>query len=94
MTKKRVVVTGASGYIVQRMWSELAERYDIVALDNRETTSEFRHQREKRLKSAKHDEFTKYRRISGAQTTTRKVKKSDNMRLPPSPPQTTSKCFA
>jgi nucleoside-diphosphate-sugar epimerase len=40
MTKKRVVVTGASGYIIQRMWSELAERYEIVALDNRETTSD------------------------------------------------------
>ena len=40
MTKKRVVVTGASGYIIQRMWSELADRYEIVALDNRETTSD------------------------------------------------------
>lgn len=40
MTKKRVVVTGASGYIIQRMWSELAERYEIMALDNRETTSD------------------------------------------------------
>ncbi len=40
MSKKRVVVTGASGYIIQRMWSELNERYDIVALDNRETTSD------------------------------------------------------
>jgi nucleoside-diphosphate-sugar epimerase len=40
MTKKRVVVTGASGYIIQRMWPELTERYQIVALDNRETTSD------------------------------------------------------
>ena len=40
MTKKRVVVTGASGYIIQRMWSELTDRYEIVALDNRETTSD------------------------------------------------------
>jgi nucleoside-diphosphate-sugar epimerase len=40
MKKKRVVVTGASGYIIQRMWSELAERYEIVALDNRQTTSD------------------------------------------------------
>ncbi len=38
MTKKRVVVTGASGYVVQRMWPELIERYDLVALDSRETT--------------------------------------------------------
>lgn len=40
MAKKRVVVTGASGYIVQRMWSELEERYDIVALDSRSTTTD------------------------------------------------------
>ncbi len=40
MTKKRVVVTGASGYIIQRMFSELSERYELVALDNRETTSD------------------------------------------------------
>lgn len=40
MAKKRIVVTGASGYIVQRMWSELTERYDVVALDNRATTSD------------------------------------------------------
>jgi len=40
VTKKRVVVTGASGYIIQRMWSELTDRYEIVALDNRETTSD------------------------------------------------------
>ncbi len=40
MTKKRVVVTGASGYIIQRMWSELAERYELVALDSRESTAD------------------------------------------------------
>ena len=40
MTKKRVVVTGASGYIIQRMWSELTERYEIIALDNRESTAD------------------------------------------------------
>ena len=40
MAKKRVVITGASGYIVQRMWSEMSERYDIVALDSRATTAE------------------------------------------------------
>ena len=39
MAKKKVVVTGASGYIVQRMWPELGERYDVVALDSRPTTS-------------------------------------------------------
>jgi len=40
MAKKRVVITGASGYIVQRMWSEMSERYDIVALDSRANTAE------------------------------------------------------
>ncbi len=35
MAKMRVVVTGASGYIAQRMWKELDERYDLVALDSR-----------------------------------------------------------
>ncbi|TDJ19942.1 MAG: NAD(P)-dependent oxidoreductase [Gammaproteobacteria bacterium] len=40
MAKKRVVITGASGYIVQRMWSEMTERYDVVALDSRATTAE------------------------------------------------------
>jgi nucleoside-diphosphate-sugar epimerase len=40
MAKKRVVITGASGYIVQRMWSDMSERYDIVALDSRATTAE------------------------------------------------------
>ena len=40
MAKKRVVITGASGYIIQRMWSELTERYEIIALDSRETTSD------------------------------------------------------
>ena len=40
MAKMRVVVTGASGYIVQRMWPELTQRYDIVALDTRTTTAD------------------------------------------------------
>lgn len=40
MKKKRVVVTGASGYIIQRMWPELVERYEIVALDSRESTAD------------------------------------------------------
>ena len=33
MTKKTIVVTGACGYIAQRMWPELSERYHLVALD-------------------------------------------------------------
>ncbi len=33
MARKKVVVTGACGYVAQRMWDELTERYDIVALD-------------------------------------------------------------
>ena len=33
MVKKRIVVTGACGYIAQRMWPELSERYDVVGLD-------------------------------------------------------------
>jgi nucleoside-diphosphate-sugar epimerase len=40
MTKKRVVVTGASGYIIQRMWPALVDRYELVALDNRESTAD------------------------------------------------------
>jgi nucleoside-diphosphate-sugar epimerase len=39
MTKMRVVVTGASGYIIQRMWPELMERYEVVALDTRDTAA-------------------------------------------------------
>ena len=31
MTKKAIVVTGACGYIAQRMWPELGERYHRVA---------------------------------------------------------------
>ena len=38
MAKKRIVVTGACGYIAQRMWPELSERYDLVALDVGEMT--------------------------------------------------------
>lgn len=33
MPRKRLVVTGACGYVVQRMWKELNARYDVVALD-------------------------------------------------------------
>jgi nucleoside-diphosphate-sugar epimerase len=38
MAKKRVVVTGASGYVAQRMWPELTERYEVLGLDSRATT--------------------------------------------------------
>ena len=38
MTKKTIVVTGACGYIAQRMWPELNESYDVVALDVGEKT--------------------------------------------------------
>ena len=40
MAKRRVVLTGASGYVAQRMWDELDERYDLVPLDSRPTTKE------------------------------------------------------
>lgn len=38
MAKRRVVVTGATGYVAQRMWKELNERWDVVGIDVRETT--------------------------------------------------------
>jgi hypothetical protein len=38
MPKKRVVLTGAAGYIAQRMYAILCERWDIVALDVTRTT--------------------------------------------------------
>jgi UDP-glucose 4-epimerase len=38
MAKKRVVLTGASGYIAQRMFKELSERWDVVPIDTRATT--------------------------------------------------------
>ncbi len=38
MAKKKVVLTGASGYIAQRMLSELQERYEVLLLDTRATT--------------------------------------------------------
>ena len=38
MAKKRVVVTGAAGYVAQRMLPELRERLDLVLLDVRPTT--------------------------------------------------------
>jgi len=38
MAKRRVVVTGAAGYVAQRMWPELAKRWDLVPIDVRPTT--------------------------------------------------------
>ena len=38
MTKRRVVVTGAAGYVAQRMWKELSDRWDLVPIDVRDTT--------------------------------------------------------
>ena len=35
MAKRRVVLTGACGYVAQRMFHELAERYELIALDIR-----------------------------------------------------------
>jgi nucleoside-diphosphate-sugar epimerase len=35
MAKRRVVITGAAGYVVQRMWSELSQRWDVVPIDVR-----------------------------------------------------------
>ncbi len=42
MAKRRVVVTGAAGYVAQRMWDELAERWDLVPIDVRPTTRDGR----------------------------------------------------
>ena len=42
MAKKRVVLTGACGYVAQRMFDDLAERYDLVPMDNRTTTKDGR----------------------------------------------------
>ena len=33
MAKKRVVLTGAAGYVAQRMYQTLRERWDLVPLD-------------------------------------------------------------
>ncbi len=38
MAKRRVVITGASGYVAQRMFPELSERWDLVPIDVRPTT--------------------------------------------------------
>jgi nucleoside-diphosphate-sugar epimerase len=37
-TKRRVVLTGAAGYVAQRMFKELADRWDLVPIDVRATT--------------------------------------------------------
>jgi hypothetical protein len=42
MAKRRVVLTGASGYVAQRMFAELAERWDLVPIDVRPTTRQGR----------------------------------------------------
>jgi nucleoside-diphosphate-sugar epimerase len=42
MAKRRVVVTGASGYVAQRMFPELAARWDLLPIDVRDTTSDGR----------------------------------------------------
>ena len=33
MAKRRVVITGAAGYVGQRMFKELSERWDVVPID-------------------------------------------------------------
>jgi len=38
MSKRRVVLVGAAGYIAQRMHKELAERWDLVSIDVQGTT--------------------------------------------------------
>jgi len=42
MAKRRVVITGAAGYVAQRMWRELDERWDLVPIDVRATTRDGR----------------------------------------------------
>ena len=37
MVKRRVVLTGAAGYVAQRMFAELSARWDLVPIDVRET---------------------------------------------------------
>src|SRR5262245_60803171 len=38
MSKRRVVLTGAAGYVAQRMFKELIERWDVVPIDVQATT--------------------------------------------------------
>ena len=39
MAKRKVLLTGAAGYVGQRMFGELSERWDLVPVDVRETTA-------------------------------------------------------
>jgi NAD dependent epimerase/dehydratase family len=38
MARRRVVLTGAAGYVAQRMFADLSERWDLVPIDVQETT--------------------------------------------------------
>ena len=38
MARRRVVLTGAAGYVAQRMFTALDERWDVVPIDIRDTT--------------------------------------------------------
>lgn len=40
MAKRRVVITGAAGYVAQRMFQALDERWDVVPIDIRDKTRE------------------------------------------------------
>ena len=40
MAKRRVMLIGAAGYVAQRMFPELSERWDLVPIDVRPTTRE------------------------------------------------------
>jgi UDP-glucose 4-epimerase len=42
MAKKRVVLTGAAGYVAQRMFTELSQRWELVPIDVRQTTRDGR----------------------------------------------------
>jgi len=42
MAKRRVLVTGAAGYVAQRMWGDLAARWDLVPIDVRPSTRDGR----------------------------------------------------
>jgi len=39
MARRTIVVTGATGYVAQRMWAELNERFEVTGLDIRTTTA-------------------------------------------------------
>jgi NAD+ dependent glucose-6-phosphate dehydrogenase len=39
MAKRRIVLTGAAGYVAQRMFRELSERWELVPIDVRATTA-------------------------------------------------------